>query len=199
MPNNGEIEKLVTYFSRLPGMGSRSALRIVLHLLKRKNTVLRSIIDLLQSVHASAKICDICGNIDVVTPCSICKDTRRDESVICVVADISDLWTIERAGFYTGKYHVLGNKLSVIEGVTPDDINISGLYRRLTQGNSVTEVIIALSADLDGQTTLFFVKDKIEKLGIKITTLSQGVPIGSDLEYLDNGTIFAAFSQRHSI
>ena len=199
MPNNGEIEKLVTYFSRLPGMGSRSALRIVLHLLKRKNTVLRNIIDLLQSVHASAKICDICGNIDVVTPCSICKDTRRDESVICVVADISDLWTIERAGFYTGKYHVLGNKLSVIEGVTPDDINISGLYRRLTQGNSVTEVIIALSADLDGQTTLFFVKDKIEKLGIKITTLSQGVPIGSDLEYLDNGTIFAAFSQRHSI
>ena len=193
------MEKLVTYFSRLPGMGSRSALRIVLHLLKRKNTVLRSIIDSLQTVYDSAKVCDICGNIDVVTPCSICKDTRRDESVICVVADISDLWTIERAGFYTGKYHVLGNKLSVIEGVTPDDINISGLYRRLTQGNSVTEVIIALSADLDGQTTLFFVKDKIEKLGIKITTLSQGVPIGSDLEYLDNGTIFAAFSQRHSI
>ena len=199
MPNNGEMEKLVTYFSRLPGMGSRSALRIVLHLLKRKNTVLRSIIDSLQTVYDSAKVCDICGNIDVVTPCSICKDTRRDESVICVVADISDLWTIERAGFYTGKYHVLGNKLSAIEGVTPDDINISGLYRRLTQGNSVTEVIIALSADLDGQTTLFFVKDKIEKLGIKITTLSQGVPIGSDLEYLDNGTIFAAFSQRHSI
>ncbi len=199
MPNNGEIEKLVTYFSRLPGMGSRSALRIVLHLLKRKNTVLRSIIDSLQTVYDSAKVCDICGNIDVVTPCSICKDTRRDESVICVVADISDLWTIERAGFYTGKYHVLGNKLSAIEGITPDDINISGLYRRLTQGNSATEVIIALSADLDGQTTLFFVKDKIEKLGIKITTLSQGVPIGSDLEYLDNGTIFAAFSQRHSI
>ena len=199
MPNNGEIEKLVTYFSRLPGMGSRSALRIVLHLLKRKNTVLRGIIDSLQTVYDSAKVCEVCGNIDVETPCSICKNKQRDDSMVCVVADIADLWTIERAGFYKGKYHVLGNKLSAIEGITPDDINISGLYRRLTNGSSISEIIMALSSDLDGQTTLFFVKDKIEKLGIKITTLAQGVPIGSDLEYLDNGTIFAAFSQRHDI
>ena len=199
MTNNGEIEKLVSYFSRLPGMGNRSALRIVLHLLKRKSTVLRNIIDLLNGVYNNVKICEICGNIDIISPCSICTDKRRDNSTICVVADVSDLWTIERAGFYNGKYHVLGNKLSAVEGITPDDIDINGLYKRLISANDVHEVIMALSSDLDGQTTVFFIKDKIGTLGIRITTLSQGVPVGSELEYLDNGTILAAFSQRYSI
>ena len=198
MQQNGEIERLVSYFSRLPGMGSRSALRMVIHLLRYKETVLHPILNSLQNVYDNLKICDICGNIDTKMPCSICSDTKRDVSTICVVADISDLWTIERAGFYNGIYHVLGNKLSAIEGITPDDINITGLYDRIVN-NKVDEVIIALSADLDGQTTLFFVKDRIGDLGVKITTLSHGVPIGSDLEYLDNSTILAAFSQRHVV
>ena len=198
MQQNGEIERLVSYFSRLPGMGYRSALRLVIHLLRYKETVLHPILNSLQNVYDNLKICDICGNIDTKMPCNICSDTKRDVSIICVVADISDLWTIERAGFYNGIYHVLGNKLSAIEGITPDDININGLYDRIVH-NKVDEVIIALSADLDGQTTLFFVKDRIGDLGVKITTLSHGVPIGSDLEYLDNSTILAAFSQRHVV
>ena len=199
MQGSGEIEKLVSYFSRLPGMGSRSALRIVLHLLKRRDTVMTSIMSSLKEVYDNAKICEICGNVDTHSPCTICSDYKREPSTICVVADIADLWSIERAGFYTGKYHVLGNKLSAVEGITPDDINIDGLYDRIKDSGEIKEVIIALSADLDGQTTLFFIKDKIKDLGVKITTLSHGVPIGSDLEYLDNGTIVAAFSQRRDI
>lgn len=198
MQRNGEIERLVSYFSRLPGMGSRSALRTVVHLLRYKESVLKPIMCSLRNVYENLKICEICGNIDTKEPCNICSDIKRDASTICVVADISDLWTIERAGFYNGVYHVLGNKLSAIEGITPDDINIGGLYKRIVN-SKVDEVIIALNADLDGQTTLFFVKDRISDLSIKITTLSHGIPIGSDLEYLDNGTLLAAFSQRHSV
>lgn len=198
MQRNGEIERLVSYFGRLPGMGSRSALRTVVHLLKYKETVLKPVMNSLQNVYQNLKICKVCGNIDTREPCGICANEKRDASTICVVADISDLWTVERAGFYNGLYHVLGNKLSAIEGITPDDINIDGLYNRIVS-NKVDEVIMALSADLDGQTTLFFVKNKIETLGVKITTLSHGVPIGSDLEYLDNSTILAAFSQRHAV
>ncbi len=199
MAENGEIEQLVSYFSRLPGMGSRSALRIVLHLLRKKDTVMNSIINSLQAVYKDAKICEICGNVDVQTPCSICSDKRRDSSKICVVADIADLWSIEKANFYSGLYHVLGNKLSAVDGITPDDLNISGLCERIKNSDSIKEVILALSADIDGQTTLFFIKDRIANFNIKITTLSQGVPIGSDLEYLDNGTIVAAFAQRREI
>lgn len=198
MQRTGEIERLVSYFSRLPGMGGRSALRTVVHLLRYKETVLKPIMCSLRNVYENLKICEICGNIDTKEPCNICSDIKRDASTICVVADISDLWTIERAGFYNGIYHVLGNKLSAIDGITPDDINITGLYKRIVD-SKVDEVIIALNADLDGQTTLFFVKDKISNLSIKITTLSHGIPIGSDLEYLDNSTILAAFSQRHSV
>ncbi len=198
MPN-GDIEKLISYFSRLPGMGSRSALRAVLHLLRKKHTVMTSFINSLKDVYENSKICNICGNIDTKTACTICEDHKRDASVICVVADISDLWSIERAGFYRGKYHVLGNKLSAVEGITPEDLNISGLYDRIKNSSEIKEVIIALSADLDGQTTLFFINDKIKDLGIKITTLSHGVPVGSELEYLDEGTIVAAFSQRRDV
>ena len=158
-----------------------------------------AVMNSLRDVYDNSKICDICGNIDTSTPCSICSDYKRDPSTICVVADIADLWSIERAGFYNGKYHVLGNKLSAVEGITPDDININGLYERIKNSADIKEIIIALSADLDGQTTLFFIKDKIDDLGVKITTLSHGVPIGSELEYLDNGTIVAAFSQRRIV
>ncbi|MDR1390767.1 MAG: recombination mediator RecR [Holosporales bacterium] len=195
----GNIEKLVSCFSRFPGMGNRAALRIVLHLLKKKQTVMGSFMKVLQDVYDNSKICEICGNFDFKTPCSICSDNKREDSVICVVADISDLWSIEQADFFRGKYHLLGNKLSAINGITPDDLNIEGLYNRIKSLNKIEEIIIATSADLDGQTTVFFINDKIKDLGVKITTLSHGVPIGSELEYLDNGTIIAAFSQRRNV
>lgn len=194
--SSGDIEKLISQFARFPGMGSRSALRSVIYLLKKKETVMASFIRSLESVYSNSKICEICGNIDNVSPCHICCDKKRDNSIICVVADISDLWFIERAGFYKGLYHVLGNKLSAINGVSPEDLNIDNLLKRLL---GVHEVIIAMSADLDGQTTMFFVNDKIKDLELKVTTLSHGVPIGSELEYLDDGTIIAAFSQRRDI
>jgi recombination protein RecR len=180
-------------------MGNRAALRIVLHLLKKKQTVMGSFMKVLQDVYDNSKICEICGNFDFKTPCSICSDNKREDSVICVVADISDLWSIEQADFFRGKYHLLGNKLSAINGITPDDLNIEGLYNRIKSLNKIEEIIIATSADLDGQTTVFFINDKIKDLGVKITTLSHGVPIGSELEYLDNGTIIAAFSQRRNV
>ena len=195
---NEEIERLVSQFSRLPGMGSRSALRIVLHLLRKKHTVMSTFINSLQTVFQTSKICEVCGNIDTQSPCSICQSSRRDRSMICVVADIADLWSVERAGFYTGKYHVLGNKLSAVEGITPDDLNLDKLCERAA-ATEVKEVIIALSADLDGQTTLFFIKDRLKHINVKITTLSHGVPVGSELEYLDDGTIIAAFSQRRDV
>lgn len=198
--SSAEIDRLISNISRLPGMGAKSASRIVVHLLRKKQTVMDSLIRSLVDVYENSKICEVCGNVDVVSPCFVCSDHKRDNSTICVVADISDLWSIERAGFFRGKYHVLGNKLSAIDGITPDDLNISGLYDRIKSSNGeIKEVIIAMSADLDGQTTMFFINDRIKNLGVKITTLSHGVPIGSELEYLDEGTIIAAFNQRRDI
>lgn len=194
--SSGDIEKLISQFSRFPGMGSRSALRSVIYLLKKKETVMASFIRNLEAVYSKSKICEICGNIDSISPCHICCDRKRDTGTICVVADMSDLWSIEKAGFYKGLYHVLGSKLSAINGVSPEDLNIDGLIKRFS---NVNEVIIAMSADLDGQTTMFFINDKIKNFGLKVTALSHGVPIGSELEYLDDGTIIAAFNQRRDI
>jgi recombination protein RecR len=199
MPS-GEVARLISYFSRFPGMGSRSAARIVVHLLKKKHSIMEYFMKSLASVYENSRTCAICGNIDVSEICPICADHKRDNSVICVVADISDLWSIERAEFFRGKYHVLGGKLSSINGVMPEDLAIEKLCERirLSQGE-VKEVIIAMSADLDGQTTMFFVNDKIKDFDVKITTLAHGVPVGSELEYLDDGTIIAAFDQRKDI
>jgi recombination protein RecR len=198
MPN-GDIEKLINYFSRLPGLGHRLATRIVLHLLKKKHTVMDAFIKSLVSVYENSKICEVCGNADVTSICSICSNHKRDCSVVCVVADVADLWSIERIGFFRGQYHVLGNKLSAIDGITPEDLSIAKLYERIESSDKIKEVIIAMSADIDGQTTMFFVKDKIKDLNVKITTLSHGVPIGSEIEGLDDGTIIAAFNQRRDV
>lgn len=194
----GEIGRLITIISRLPGMGNRSANRIVVHLLKKRNTVLESLIRSLSSVHADAKVCQICNNIDISSPCSICLDHKRDSDTLCVISDISDLWSIERAGGYRGKYHVLGGKLSAVEGIRPCDLNIDTLSNRIEK-EAIKEVIIAMSADLDGQTTMFFIHDIVKSFGIKITTLAHGVPVGGELDYLDDGTIITAFNQRREI
>ena len=193
-----EIERLVVTLSRLPGMGERSANRISVHLLKQKSTAMKNLIRYLVNVHDNAVECEICHNIAMMSPCSICSNQKRDSETLCVVCDISDLWSIERSGFYKGQYHVIGGKLSAINGVRPDDLHTDSLQERIVK-QSVKEVIIAMSADLDGQTTMFFINDKIKKLEVKITTLSTGVPIGGELDYLDDGTIIAAFNQRRDL
>ncbi|MDR0640365.1 MAG: recombination mediator RecR [Holosporales bacterium] len=195
----GEIDKLVSCIGRLPGVGVRSAVRIVVHLLKRRDSAMDYLIKSLTSVYEKARRCDVCGNIDVKSPCFVCSDRRRDDHTICIVADVSDLWAIERTGFYRGKYHVLGGKLSAFDGIRPEDIDLDKLRQRINGLEWNGEIIIAMSADLDGQTTMFFVKDKIKELNVKITTLSNGVPMGSDIEGLDEGTIIAAFKQRRDI
>jgi recombination protein RecR len=179
-------------------MGYRSAVRLVVYLLRKKHTALKYLIDVLGRVYDSSVVCEVCGNIDVSSICSICSDSKRDSSTICVIPGIADLWSIERTGFYKGKYHVLGGKLSAVNGVLPSDLNISGLYKRISEGE-VSEIIMAMSADIDGQATAFFINDKIKDLGVRVTTLSHGVPVGGELEYLDDGTIIAALKQRHDI
>lgn len=179
-------------------MGERSAHKIVVHLLNRKNTVMENLLLTLTDVYKKSTTCRICNNICTSPICDICSDQKRDKSIICVVASISDLWFIERAGFYGGVYHVLGGKLSAVEGVRPEDLDIQKLKQRIAE-EIVAEVIIAMSADIDGQTTMFFVKDYIKNAPVKITTLSHGMPIGGDFDYLDEGTIIAAFSNRRDL
>jgi recombination protein RecR len=180
-------------------MGSRSAARIVIHLLKKKGTVMDSLIRSLSSVYNNSITCEICGNIDERSPCSICSDNKRDGSILCVVCDIQDLWAIEKSGVFMGGYHVLGGKLSALDGVTPEDLSVHPLRDRLNKNRQIQEVVFAMSADMDGQTTMFFVKDRIRGLDVRMTTLSQGIPMGGDLEYLDDGTIIAAFNQRRPL
>lgn len=197
MPSS-EIERLISIIGRLPGMGGRSASRVVIHLLKRKHTVMENLIVTLSDVYKKSIKCEVCNNIDLKSPCSICSNHRRDDSIICVVSSISDLWSIERAGFYKGLYHVIGGKLSAIDGVTPSDLDIVNLKRRIIN-EGIKEVIIAMSADIDGQTTMFFIKDNIKETKVKITTLSHGMPVGGEFDYLDDGTIVAAFAERKDI
>lgn len=197
MPSS-EIDRLVGMIGRLPGMGGRSASRVVVHLLKRKHTVMDNLISTLSDVYKRAIQCGVCHNVDLKSPCSVCSDQKRDKSTICVVATISDLWSIERAGFYRGVYHVIGGKLSAIDGVMPSDLDIDNLKRRISK-EEINEVIIAMSADIDGQTTMFFIKDSIKDTNVKITTLSHGMPVGGEFDYLDDGTIVAAFAERKGV
>ncbi|MBQ8651489.1 MAG: recombination protein RecR [Alphaproteobacteria bacterium] len=194
----GDIERLTTSIARLPGMGTRSANRLVLHLLRNKNSIFRKVIEDLQVVYQNTSVCSICGNIDTLSPCSICQDKKRDKKTICVVSDVTDVWSIERASFYRGLYHVIGGKLSAIDGVTPADLNVDQLRERI-ETTEVDEVIIAMSADIDGQTTMHFINNAIKDIDINITTLACGMPIGGELENLDDGTIMTAFNQRKGI
>ena len=191
----GNIGKLIEIIARFPGLGERSAHRIVVHLLKRQQTTMASFINILQNVYNSSTKCSICNNIDVSTPCSICSVPKRDKSIICVVSDISDVWAIERAGFYNGLYHIIGGKLSAVDGTGPNDLDINGLIKRINDG--VSEIIIAMSADIDGKTTTFYIQNQLKEYNIKISVISHGMPSGSEFDYLDNSTIISAFNGRH--
>lgn len=193
-----EIEKLTKIIAKLPALGTRSARRIVLQLLKKKETALLPLITALQEVADNVKKCPICGNFDTQEPCSVCQDTTRDKETVCVVQDVADLWAMERVGLYRGQYHVLSGILSALDGVTPDDLNVEGLFARLPSG-VIKEVILALPATIDGQITAHYLLSRLKEFPVKVTTLAQGIPLGAELDYMDDGTIQLALSARKEL
>jgi len=193
------IDKLINDISKLPGLGRRSAQRIALFLLKNKDKNLSPLIESLNQSYNKIIECNICGNIDMQDPCNICSNKLRDNTSICIVEDISDLWTFEKVGFYKGMYHVLGGSLSAIQGIGTDELKLKNLIRRIEE-NSFKEVILALSTTMEGQTTSFVIIDKLEQFKeLKITRLAQGIPMGGEVHYLDENTLSTAFQSRKKI
>jgi len=192
------LEKLIKKVSRLPGLGPRSSRRVVLHLLKNKEKYLLPLINDLSQVADNIKSCIECGNLDQDEVCEICKNPLRKNNLICVVETVADLWALERTQVYDGKYHILGGVLSAIDGINPEQLNINSLESRLKKQNC-TEVIIAISATLDGQTTAHYIADRLNTFNIKITRLAHGVPIGGELDFLDDGTIAQALKARNEM
>ncbi|MCO6184783.1 recombination mediator RecR [Rhizobium sp. L1K21] len=193
-----EIEKLIQLLAKVPGLGPRSARRAALHLVKKKDQLLGPLADAMAIAHEKVGTCSICGNVDTSDPCSVCTDVTRDQGVIIVVEDVSDLWALERAGAMNAAYHVLGGTLSPLDGIGPDDLNIRGLVDRVSAGG-VREVIIAVNATVEGQTTAHYITDQLAGLEIKISRLAHGVPVGGELDYLDEGTLSAALRARTAI
>ncbi|GAA5077871.1 recombination mediator RecR [Roseibacterium beibuensis] len=193
-----DIESLIEVMARLPGLGPRSARRAVLHLIKRRGQLMRPLAEAMTRVADTARECLNCGNIGTADLCPICSDDRRANGQICVVEDVADLWAMERGGAFQGRYHVLGGTLSALDDIGPDDLRIPKLIDRV-RGEGATEVILALNATVDGQTTAHYIAGEIEGLGVSVTSLAQGVPIGGELDYLDDGTISAALKARKTL
>ncbi len=192
-----EIERLIQILSKLPGLGPRSARRAALHLIKKKDQLLIPLGDCVSEVVEKVEVCTTCGNVDSANPCTICTDPRRETSTIVVVEDVADLWALERANAVNCHYHVLGGTLSPLDGVGPDQLNISSLVTRVAEANGVVkEVIIAVNATVEGQTTAHYITDQLDGFEIKITRLAHGVPVGGELDYLDEGTLSAAIRSR---
>lgn len=190
-----DIEKLIKIIAKLPSLGTRSARRIVLQLLKKRETLFFPLIDSLKNVAENIKTCEVCGNYDTLSPCSICSSSSRDSSVLCVVQDVADLWAMERISLFKGKYHVLGGILSAIDGISAEDLNLESLFSRLEKEN-ISEIILALPATIDGQITTNYILQRLKSYNIKITTLAQGIPMGAELDYMDEGTIQLALNSR---
>ena len=193
-----EIERLVQLLSRLPGLGPRSARRAALALIKKKESLLQPLAAALEEAGRVIKPCTTCGNLDTSDPCGVCADPRRDSALICVVEDVADLWALERASVFRGRYHVLGGTLSALDGRGPDQLNIGALVERV-KGGGVREVVLGLNATVEGQTTAHYVTDLIAPLGVSVTRLAHGVPVGGELDYLDEGTLAAAFAARRAM
>ena len=193
-----EIETLVSALARLPGLGPRSARRAVLWLVKRRETALEQLLDALAAVREKLVECSICGNVDTADPCGICADPRRDAKSICVVEEVADLWALDRARLFTGKYHVLGGRLSALDGVRPEDLTIGKLLARVEQGG-VDEVVLAMNATLEGQTTAHYIAERLEGFPLRITQLAHGLPVGGELDYLDEGTLAQALRARRPL
>jgi recombination protein RecR len=190
-----EIERLIQLLAKLPGLGPRSARRAALHLIKKKDQLLVPLAEAMDVAVASVMVCSTCGNIDTSDPCTLCADPRRDASTIVVVEDVADLWALERAGAINARYHVLGGALSPLDGVGPEELNIGKLVSRISAGG-VSEVILAVNATVEGQTTAHYIMDQLAGLNVRVSRLAHGVPVGGELDYLDEGTLSAAIRQR---
>jgi recombination protein RecR len=193
-----EIGRVVRLLARLPGLGPRSAQRAALALLKRPDTLMVPLAQALRACADTVRACSACGNLDSVDPCRVCADPKRDRRTLCVVGEVEDLWAVERAGVYRGLYHVLGGTLRALDGVGPEELGVDRLLRRVEEGG-VAEVILALSATVDGQTTGHYLAERLRPLGVSVTRLGHGVPIGGELNYLDEGTLDAALSARQPV
>ena len=190
-----EIDALIRLFSRLPGFGVRSARRTVLHLIKKKETQLIPLSAAIQKVIENVRVCPVCGNLDSISPCHICQDLKRDEGVLCIVQDVADLWAIERSGAFKGRYHVLGGLLSAIEGTGPDELHLPALEKRIRE-NNISELILALPVTVDGQTTGHYIAEQFKNMPVRVSSLARGIPVGGELDYLDDGTIQTALKAR---
>ena len=193
-----EIETLSSALARLPGLGPRSARRAVLWLVKRRETGLRQLLAALTEVQERLVECQVCGNVDTQNPCGVCVDPRRDQRALCVVEDVADLWALDRAKLFTGRYHVLGGRLSALDGVRPEDLTIGPLIERVRQGG-IDEVVLAMNATLEGQTTAHYIAERLEGLPVRITQLAHGLPVGGELDYLDEGTLAQALRARRPV
>ena len=193
-----EIERLIQLLARLPGLGPRSARRAALHLIRKRETLLGPLAEAMRIAEERVVVCSVCGNLDTRDPCTICSDERRDAGMIVVVESVGDLWALERAGATRARYHVLGGALSPLDGVGPSDLNLTTLVARIAKG-SVSEVILAVNATVDGQTTAHYIIDLLAGHSVKVTRLAHGVPVGGELDYLDDGTLTAAVRQRTAL
>jgi recombination protein RecR len=191
-----ELDTLIQLLAKLPGLGPRSARRAALYLLKRREILLEPLAAALAKAAAAIRPCSVCGNLDTLEPCTICRDPERDATTICVVEDLADLWALERTGAFTGRYHVLGGTLSALDGIGPEELNIERLLARVRPGQ---ELVLALNATVEGQTTAHYLVDRLAGRDIKVSRLAQGVPIGGELDYLDDGTLTAALKARQVV
>ncbi len=193
-----EIEALTQALARLPGLGPRSARRAVLHLLKKREGALAPLLSALAAVEERLVTCSTCGNIDTHDPCGVCADTRRDQRSLCVVEEVADLWALDRSRLFAGRFHVLGGRLSALEGIRPEDLSIDLLVRRIEAGG-IDEVVLAMNATLEGQTTAHYIADRIERFPVRVTELAHGLPVGGELDYLDEGTLAQALRARRPV
>jgi recombination protein RecR len=193
-----EIEALTQALARLPGLGPRSARRAVLHLLKRRESAMEPLLRALERVNERLVVCGNCGNVDTSDPCAICADPRRDSRLLCVVEEVADLWALDRSRLFPGAFHVLGGRLSALEGVRPEDLAIDKLIARVGRGG-IDEVVLAMNATLEGQTTAHYLVERLEGLPVRITQLAHGLPVGGELDYLDEGTLAQALRARRPI
>jgi recombination protein RecR len=193
-----QIDALTQALARLPGLGPRSARRAVLHLMKKREGALEPLLAALQSVAANLSTCSTCGNLDTSDPCAICADPRRDDKSLCVVEEVADLWALDRSRLFPGRYHVLGGRLSALEGVRPEDLGIDRLVVRVAAGG-IDEVVLAMNATLEGQTTAHYLAERLDKFPIRLTQLAHGLPVGGELDYLDEGTLAQALRARRPV
>jgi recombination protein RecR len=193
-----DIETLIQLLAKLPGLGPRSARRAALHLIKRRESLMEPLAKAMTEAAGSIRLCSTCGNVDTTDPCAICTDPRRDPAAICVVEEVADLWALERTASFKGRYHVLGGTLSALDGIGPDDLRVSQLVSR-ARSEDVTEIILATNATVDGQTTAHYITDQLASAGVTVSALAHGVPVGGELDYLDDGTLMAALRARRAV